>query len=400
MLTSENLDAVHIAAPNEFHYPIAKFALENGKHVLIEKPMTKVSTESYDLIDLAARKEKIIQVGHIFRFNNSINELKRIIQNGILGKVFVAKLEWTDKREPPTETDIIFDLLPHPLDIINYVFNEWPSDVVVRGGSYTHKQSSLEDWAFLVADFPDGKKATIEVSWITPGRKKRQISVEGSAASVVVDTLNQKVTLYGNVIKEIPIIQNNTIKDEITHFIDRIKTGEMSSNSGYVGARTIELLENIHGSLPDKKSKFSVVKNVESGRGTKIYDQVNLYKCKIGENCKIDAFAYIEEDVKIGNNVKIRSNVFIPSGITIEDDVFIGPGVIFTNDKHPKTQGEWKLFRTIVKKGASIGAGAIILPGITIGENSMIGAGAVVTKDIPSNVVAVGNPARILKNLS
>jgi acetyltransferase-like isoleucine patch superfamily enzyme len=145
-------------------------------------------------------------------------------------------------------------------------------------------------------------------------------------------------------------------------------------------------------------SKYSILKDCKIGRDTRVYDQVNLYKCDIGKNCKIDSFVYIEGDVKIGNNVKIRAHTFIPSGVTIEDDVFIGPGVIFTNDKYPKVTGDWKLLKTIVKRGASIGAGVTILPGITIGENSSVGAGSVVTKNVPPNVIVTGNPARILKN--
>ena len=140
-----HVDAVHIATPNDTHYQIAKDALEAGKHVLIEKPMTKSSKESYELVELAANREKLIQVGHIFRFNNAVNELKKLVQNGVLGKIFVGKLEWTDKYFPKTETDIIFDLLPHPLDILNYVFNEWPSDIVVRAESYMSEKSGLED---------------------------------------------------------------------------------------------------------------------------------------------------------------------------------------------------------------------------------------------------------------
>jgi len=145
-----------------------------------------------------------------------------------------------------------------------------------------------------------------------------------------------------------------------------------------------------------KSSKFSLIKDVEIGEGTVIHDQVNLYKCKIGRNCKIDAYVYIEEGVVIGDNCKIRPFVFIPTGVTIEDDVFIAPGVIFTNDKYPKVRGEWKLMPIRVKKGASIGSGVVILPGVTIGENALIGAGAIVTKDVPDNAIVAGNPARLL----
>jgi len=116
---------------------------------------------------------------------------------------------------------------------------------------------------------------------------------------------------------------------------------------------------------------------------------------EIGENCKIHSHVWIGNKVKIGNNCKIQAFVFIPEGVIIGDDVFIGPHVCFTNDKNPPSGKEnWQL--TIVKRGAKIGAGAVILPGITIEENAMIGAGAVVTKNVASNSTVVGNPARPL----
>ena len=145
-----------------------------------------------------------------------------------------------------------------------------------------------------------------------------------------------------------------------------------------------------------RESKYSVLMDTEIGEGTIVHDQVNLYKCKIGKNCKIDAFVYIEEGVVVGDNCKIRPFVFIPTGVTIEDDVFIGPNTSFTNDKYPKVRGKWILLRTRIKKGASIGANSVILPGVTIEKEALIGAGSVVTKDVPSKAIVVGNPAKIV----
>ena len=119
---------------------------------------------------------------------------------------------------------------------------------------------------------------------------------------------------------------------------------------------------------------------------------------KIGENCNICSHCFIENDVKIGNNVTIKCGVQVWNGITIEDDVFIGSNVSFTNDKFPRSRNtDWELLPTVIKKGASIGAGSTILPGLTIGENAFIGAGSVVTKDVPAGEIWVGNPARKVK---
>ena len=145
-----------------------------------------------------------------------------------------------------------------------------------------------------------------------------------------------------------------------------------------------------------KKLRHSIVEDVLIGEGTAIHDHVNLYKCNIGKNCKIDAFVYIEEGVTIGDNCKVRPFVFIPTGVTIEDDVFIGPSVCFTNDKYPKVKGKWKLLKTVVKKGASIGANSTVLAGVTIGEGALVGAGSVVAKSVPDKAVVAGNPAAIM----
>ena len=151
-----------------------------------------------------------------------------------------------------------------------------------------------------------------------------------------------------------------------------------------------------------------LITNVLVGDNVKFFNFVNAYNCSIDSNTKVGSFVEIQKEVKIGKNCKISSHSFVCSGVTIEDNVFVGHGVMFTNDLFPRatnldgsqqTEQDWTLIETFVKKGASIGSNATILCGITIGENSLIGAGSVVTKDIPDNVVAVGNPAKILKSL-
>lgn len=145
-----------------------------------------------------------------------------------------------------------------------------------------------------------------------------------------------------------------------------------------------------------RRPRYSILRETSVGEGTIVHDHVNLCKCTIGRNCKIDAYVYIEEGVTIGDNCKIRPFVFIPTGVTIEDDVFIGPSVCFTNDKYPKVKGKWKLLKTVVKKGASIGANSTVLAGVTIGEGALVGAGSVVTKSVPQKAVVAGNPAAIM----
>jgi UDP-2-acetamido-3-amino-2,3-dideoxy-glucuronate N-acetyltransferase len=141
-------------------------------------------------------------------------------------------------------------------------------------------------------------------------------------------------------------------------------------------------------------AKFHSIDDAEIGEGTIVRDFVNLYGCRIGRDCKIAAYVEIQRGVVIGDRCKVEAFAFIPSGVTIEDEVFVGPHVCFTNDHVPRAVGDWSVVPTIVKKGASIGANATIICGVTIGENALVGAGAVVTKDVPPGTVVVGNPAR------
>ncbi|VEB96358.1 Putative acetyltransferase SA2342 [Cedecea lapagei] len=148
-----------------------------------------------------------------------------------------------------------------------------------------------------------------------------------------------------------------------------------------------------------KIHKLSDVQTTSIGEGTTVWQFVVILKnAIIGNNCNICANALIENDVVIGNNVTVKSGVYIWDGVRIEDDVFIGPCVAFTNDKHPRSKIYPEEFlQTIVRKGASIGANATILPGVEIGEKAIIGAGSVVTKDVPPYAIVVGNPARFIK---
>jgi acetyltransferase-like isoleucine patch superfamily enzyme len=150
------------------------------------------------------------------------------------------------------------------------------------------------------------------------------------------------------------------------------------------------------------------INNVKLGKDVKIFDFVNLYGCTIGDNTKIGTFVEIQKNAVIGKNCKISSHTFICEGVHIEDNVFVGHNVTFINDKYPRatnTDGsmqneqDWHVEETFIKQGASIGSSSTILCGITIGENAIVGAGAVVTKDIPSNTIVAGVPAKVIKKV-
>lgn len=151
-----------------------------------------------------------------------------------------------------------------------------------------------------------------------------------------------------------------------------------------------------------------ISEDVKLGKDVKLSKFINLYGCVIGDNTKIGAFVEIQKNAAVGKNCKISSHTFICEGVTIEDDVFIGHSVTFINDSYPrataqggrlKTEADWTVEPTLVKKGASIGSGSTILANVTIGEKAIIGAGSVVTKNVPSGVVVAGIPAKRLRRI-
>jgi acetyltransferase-like isoleucine patch superfamily enzyme len=150
---------------------------------------------------------------------------------------------------------------------------------------------------------------------------------------------------------------------------------------------------------------LSIAPSVKLGKDVSLSKFINLYGCEIGDETKIGAFVEIQKNASVGKRCKISSHTFVCEGVTIEDNVFVGHNVAFINDLFPRatangqlqTEKDWKVEKTVVKKGASIGSGATILANLTVGENAIVGAGSVVTKDVPANAIVAGNPARVLR---
>jgi acetyltransferase-like isoleucine patch superfamily enzyme len=153
----------------------------------------------------------------------------------------------------------------------------------------------------------------------------------------------------------------------------------------------------------------SIAPSVKIGKDVKFSKFINLYGCEIGDETKIGAFVEIQKNASVGKRCKISSHTFVCEGVEIQDNVFVGHGVTFVNDSYPRattasgdlqTEADWKVEKTVVSKGASIGSGATILSDLTIGENAIVGAGSVVTKDVPPNAIVAGNPAKVLRYIT
>jgi len=253
-LCSEEVDAVHICTPNETHHQICMEALKANKHVLLEKPMAMKATQAWELVGTANSRELCLQVGHIFRFNNALKLMQDLIAKEYLGKLYYLKLQWTTLMPSPLNRDIIFDLGPHPVDILNYLLNKWPSKVACKGRAY--RRAELEELAYMTMEFENHLMAHVELSWLQPG-KIREATIIGTERSATVDCINQLVRIYENSNGEsfsLDVKCNNTIADETNHFAVSILGKENSNNPGPVGARNVAVLEKLKESMEQERT--------------------------------------------------------------------------------------------------------------------------------------------------
>ena len=253
VLRDSRVKAVHIALPNHLHYQVAHKALESGKHVLLEKPIATTSSEAFKLARLAEEMGLVLAVGHIFRFNNALRTVKEIVETRRFGRIYYANLTWATHMQPlPKDRDIVFDLAPHPIDVLNYLLDEWPTCVGAIGDSYVQKRQNAEEVAFISLELPGHILASIYLSWIHHGLKERSISLICEKGTITCDPLNQRIQLdysssseEGTVFPEPTIVANNTIRDMQYHFIERIRSKGPLLNNAMIGAQVVQILEQI-----------------------------------------------------------------------------------------------------------------------------------------------------------
>jgi predicted dehydrogenase len=240
-------DGIHVCTPNYTHYEIAKKALETGVHVLVEKPMTLNHNQAYEIVEIAIAKDLILQVGHIYRFANAIKKIKELYENNYFGNVYYFNLTWSHFMPYIEGLDILWDLLPHPIDILNFITKKWPIAFIGIGRAF--RRSKLNEVASLQAVFDDKMFANIHLSWLSPIRR-RVLEIVGSKCTALVECAEQKIKIYKEDIEEqLEIEANNTIKDEALNFIRAIETGKNDINSSIIGARNVEMLERAIDSL-------------------------------------------------------------------------------------------------------------------------------------------------------
>ncbi len=425
VIENKDIHAIAISTPAATHYELAKKALLSGKDVFVEKPLSLTVKEGEKLIKIAKEKDKILMVGHILNYHPGFIKLKEMIKSGEIGRLQYIYSNRINIGKIRTEEDVILSLAPHDISLINSITGEEPKEIKAEGGSYLTQD--ITDIAIINLDYSSNIKAHIFVSWLNPYKEQRFVVVGSKGMLVFDDVSKDKLCLYPHKIewiegktpvakKEeaviIPIEEGEPLKKELKHFIECVEKRQKPTTDGEEGLKVLKVIEVAQQKLLTvrKNNTFEaktdayfvhessyVDEGVEIGEGTKIWHFSHILKgSKIGKNCIIGQNVVIGPDVTIGNRCKIQNNVSLYKGVTLEDEVFCGPSCVFTNVYNPRAFIERKHeFRpTLVKRGATIGANATIVCGVTIGEYALIAAGAVVKKDVPPYAIVAGVPAK------
>lgn len=427
VLRDEKVAGVVIATPAGSHGALAKEALLSGKDVFVEKPLALKVSDAKELIELADKKRCILMVGHILRYHPAVIKLKSLIDKGTFGKLYYIYSNRLNLGSFRTEENILWSFAPHDISAILFLLNEMPTQVAAKGGNYLNP--SIPDVTVTTLEFRSGVRGHIFVSWLHPYKEQKMIVVGDRAMAVFDDVepkrkllfLNHRVEWVDRVpvprmdeAESVPFPELEPLQGECSHFLHCMSTREKPNTDGEEGLKVLELLEACQESLdrqgsvvfvhePSTRSYFAhetavIDEPCEIGEGVQIWHHCHIMKnAKIGKSCILGQNVFVGSNVIIGDHCKIQNNVSLYDGVVLEDEVFCGPSMVFTNVMNPRSTIERKheFLRTLVKKGATIGANATIVCGCTIGRYSFIGAGAVVTADVPDYSLVYGNPAKI-----
>ena len=424
VLANQEISGVVISTPAAMHYKMARQALEAGKDVFVEKPLSLTVEEGNELVKLAEIYSRVLMVGHLLEYHPAIVKLKEMVDSGELGKINYIYSSRLNLGKFRTEENILWSFAPHDISVILTLLNEMPRQISAHGGQYLTR--GIADTTVTTMSFSGETKAHIFVSWLHP-YKEQKLVVIGNKKMAVFDDVSpkNKLVLYENYIEwnegsplpnkkeAVPVefAMDEPLRLECRHFLDCLVSRQKPRTSGESGLKVLQVLDAGQKSLQKQGGIVSLHDNgyyihptslVESpvtiGKGTSIWHFCHVMpNVVIGSKCNIGQNVFIASNVSIGNNVKIQNNVSVYEGVVLEDDVFCGPSCVFTNVMVPRghISQKGKYTPTIVKKGVTIGANATIVCGNTIGRYALIGAGAVITHDIPDYALVYGNPGKI-----
>ena len=434
VLESVEITRIVIAAPAFLHYQLAKQALMAGKDVYVEKPLCLDVDEAKELIALAEKKGLILMVGHLLQYHPCVHKLHELVGCGELGRLQYITSNRLNLGSYRTEENALWNFAPHDISVIlSLCGNHLPKQIRCVGEDYL--SHNVADTTLTTLKFSGNVRAHIYVSWLNPF-KEQKLTVVGSAGMAVFDDTKpwgEKLLLYrnhvtwtegnipmANVVTPVPMDpeQKEPLKEECRHFLQACDERIAPHTDGPEALRVLKVLQGAqlslnrdgesvdpnqleHGTLgeedPYVHPTATLDPNAEVGVGTRIWHYSHVMRgAKLGDRCRIGQNVFIGDGVTLGSNTKVQNNVSIYAGVTCEDDVFLGPSMVFTNIANPRSEvvRRDQYLSTLVKKGSTIGANSTIICGVTLGEYCFIGAGAVVTRDVAPYALVKGNPGR------
>jgi UDP-2-acetamido-3-amino-2,3-dideoxy-glucuronate N-acetyltransferase len=424
ILSNPEIKGVAISTPAVTHASLVHEALLAGKDVYVEKPLCLSEQEGRRLNALAQKHGRILMVGHLLWYHPVVLRLKDMVDSGELGRIRYIYSNRLNLGKLRREENVLWSFAPHDISVILGLVGEMPESVRAQGGNFLHQQ--IADTTVTLLNFASGIRAHIFVSWLHPFKEQKLVVVGEKQMAVFDDTApwDRKLALYPHSIdwhdnipvahkaegKFIQVEEDEPLRAECAHFISCIENRSTPRTDGEEGLKVLQILNASQLALEQEqkvvitrqkqyqKHETALIDNdVKIGRGTRIWHFTHIIKgSTIGENCSIGQNVVIGPGVSIGNNCKIQNNVSIYEGVTLEDNVFCGPSMVFTNVYNPRCEYPRKkeYRKTLVRKGATLGANCTVIAGVTIGRYAFIGAGAVVTTDVPDFALMVGNPAR------
>jgi UDP-2-acetamido-3-amino-2,3-dideoxy-glucuronate N-acetyltransferase len=446
VLQREDVEGVVVATPAETHFAIAREALFSGKHVFVEKPLVLNEKEGSELIAIAKNADRVLMVGHLIQYHPAFVRLKEMVMAGDLGRINYIYSHRLNFGKIRREENILWSFAPHDISMILSLAGEEPERLLTTGGYYLHQR--IADVTTTHFEFPSGLHAHVFVSWLHPFKEQKLVVVGDRKMAVFDDTMPwpDKLLIYPHHVQWVNSMPVPTkaepsrseypheepLKNECLHFLDCISTGRRPLTDGHEGLRVLRILKASQESLDLRGKKIQLADEplaaiqpsatpaspgdtagiapgafvhdtalVDAGAvigaGTKIWHFSHvLAGSRIGERCNVGQNVVIGPEVTIGAGCKIQNNVSVYKGVTLEDGVFCGPSMVFTNVFNPRAgiRRMDQIRPTLVRQGATIGANATIVCGVTIGRYCFIGAGAVVTRNVPDYALAVGNPAK------
>ncbi len=440
LFADDEISAVAIAAPAKLHHQLTKQAFAAGKDVFVEKPIALDVNEAFELRELSQQHDRVLMVGHLLQYHPIFLHLKKLVQEGKFGRIrhiYSSRLNLGVLR---TEENVLWSFAPHDISMILSLMGRAPNRVASTEN--TVLQTGIPDTCSVNMDYGTGPKAEITVSWLHPLKEQQLVVVGDDAMAVFRDTKpwDEKLVLHHNKVtwdgtrpsavrgetEAVHLPEGEPLKEELRHFLQCVETRDTprtgpdeaipvlavlqaAQTSLDQGGQWVELpaLDGLQTAAQEKVSSSArdafvhhtseIDDDVELGQNSKIWHYSHVLSgSRLGDNCVVGQNAMIGPNVRIGSGCKIQNNVSLYAGVELEEDVFCGPSMVFTNVLTPRAHVERKdeFATTLVKRGATIGANATIVCGVTIGRFAMIGAGAVVTSDVPDHALVVGNPAR------